>query len=56
METVDEAMKRQHPTTPADWLDEIQPAIAEAKEAEPFGRLAGEPITESNLFDQPIRS
>lgn len=47
---MDENVKRQQPTTPPEWLDEIQLAIADAKKAEPFGRFTGEPITDANLF------
>jgi hypothetical protein len=32
------------------WFDEIKLAIADAREAEPFGRLIGQRITETNLF------
>jgi hypothetical protein len=43
-------MKRPIPRTPAQWLKEIKLAIADAREAEPFGQLVGEPITDANLF------
>ena len=43
-------MKRPLPTTPAAWLKEIKLAIADAAEAEPFGRAIGEPITLDKLF------
>ena len=43
-------MKRPLPRTPASWLKEIKLAIADAAEAEPFGRAIGEPITLANLF------
>lgn len=38
--------KQVQPTT----LDEIWLAIDDAREAEPFGLLTGQPITDSNLF------
>ena len=38
------------PRTPTAWLKEIQLAIADAAETEPFGRAIGEPITLANLF------
>jgi hypothetical protein len=43
-------MKRPLPRTPTAWLKEIKLAIADAAEAEPFGRAIGEPITLANLF------
>ncbi|MEQ8788809.1 MAG: hypothetical protein RIC55_21030 [Pirellulaceae bacterium] len=43
-------MKRPLPETPADWLDEIRLAIADAAEAAPFGAAVGEQITDANLF------
>ena len=43
-------MKRPLPRTPAQWLKEIRLAIADAADAEPFGRAIGEPITDANLF------
>ncbi len=43
-------MKRNQPTTPDEWLTEIRLAIADAREAGPFGDLIGESITDSNLF------
>lgn len=43
-------MKRPLPRTPTAWLKEIKLAIADAAEAEPFGRAIGEPITLENLF------
>ena len=43
-------MKRPLPRTPAQWLKEIKLAIADAADAEPFGRAIGEVITEANLF------
>jgi len=44
-------MKRPLPRTPASWLKEIKLAIADAAEAEAFGRAIGEPITLANLFN-----
>ena len=38
------------PKTPAQWLAEIKLAIADARDAEPFGRLIGESLTDTNLF------
>ena len=43
-------MKRPLPRTPASWFKEIKLAIADAAEAEPFGRAIGAPITLTNLF------
>lgn len=43
-------MKRPLSRTPAAWLKEIRLAIADAAEAEPFGRAIGQPITPANLF------
>jgi hypothetical protein len=43
-------MKRDQPTTPDEWLDEIRLAIADARETGPFGDLIGQPITDANLF------
>ena len=43
-------MKRRLPRTPAQWLREIKLAIADARDAEPFGRLIGESLTDTNLF------
>jgi hypothetical protein len=43
-------MKRPLPRNPAQWLKEIRLAIADAADAEPFGRAIGEPITDTNLF------
>lgn len=43
-------MKRPLPRTPTSWLREIKLAIADAAEAEPFGRAIGAPITVANLF------
>ena len=38
------------PRTPAQWLEEIQLAIADASEVEPVGRLVGTPITDADLY------
>jgi hypothetical protein len=43
-------MSRSIPHRVSDWFDEIKLAIADAREAEPFGRLIGEQITDANLF------
>lgn len=43
-------MKYKQPTTLHEWLDEIRLAIADAREAGPFGELIGQPITDANLF------
>jgi hypothetical protein len=43
-------MKRPLPRTSAQWLDEIKLAIDDAREAEPFGRLIGQPVTDAGLF------
>jgi hypothetical protein len=43
-------MKRPLPRTPAQWLKEIKLVIADAADAEPFGRAIGELITDANLF------
>ena len=43
-------MKRPLPRTPAQWLKEIKLAVADAADAEPFGRAIGELITDANLF------
>jgi SAM-dependent methyltransferase len=39
---LDQIMKRKQPNKPGKWLDEIQLAIADARETEPFGRLVGQ--------------
>src|SRR3954447_1026140 len=49
-EGADTSMKRPLPRTPAQWLEEIRSAIADACDAKPFGRTVGEPITDANLF------
>ncbi len=46
----DHIMKRDQPTTPDDWLNEIRLAIADARKTKPFGLLTGQWITNSNLF------
>ncbi len=38
------------PTTPDEWLNEIELAIADARESKPFGLLTGHQITDANLF------
>ena len=43
-------MKRDQPTTPAEWLDEIGLAIADARKTKPFGIRTGQRITDANLF------
>jgi hypothetical protein len=43
-------MKRNQPTTPEGWLDEIRLAIADASGDEPFDRLIREPERAVNLF------
>jgi len=43
-------MKRPLPRTPAASLKEIKFAIADAVEAETFGRAIGEPIMPANLL------
>lgn len=43
-------MKREQPTSPNQWLNEIRLAIADAREAAPFGELIGESITDADLF------
>jgi len=43
-------MKHRLPRTPAKWLEEIKLAIADARDAKPFDRLTGEPLTDANLF------
>jgi hypothetical protein len=43
-------MKLPLPSTPAQWLEEINLAIADASKAKPFGSLAGTRITDANLF------
>jgi len=43
-------MKRDQPTTPDEWLDEIRLAIADARKTKPFGILTGQRIKDGNLF------
>ena len=43
-------MKKPLPRTPAQWLNEIKLAIADAKEAKPLGPFVGTEITDANLF------
>ncbi|MGA7497710.1 MAG: hypothetical protein WBX00_13375 [Isosphaeraceae bacterium] len=43
-------MKRPLPRTVVGWFKEIKLAIADAREAEPFGELIGQPVTDANLF------
>jgi hypothetical protein len=43
-------MTRPMPSTPFEWFEEIQLAIADAREAEPFGLMIGAEITDANLF------
>jgi hypothetical protein len=43
-------MSRLVPRTISDWIDEIRLAIADAREARPFGSLIRGRITDANLF------
>jgi hypothetical protein len=43
-------MSRQSPRTVGAWFKEIRLAIADAREAKPFGLLIGEWITDVHLF------
>jgi hypothetical protein len=43
-------MNRPMPRTPEGWLLEIRLAIRDAREAQPFGKLVGQRITDANLF------
>jgi hypothetical protein len=43
-------MARPVPRTILGWFDQIKLAIADAREAKPFGLLIGETITDANLF------
>jgi len=43
-------MKRSLPRTPDGWVLEIRLALKDARETEPFGRMIGQPITDTNLF------
>jgi hypothetical protein len=47
---MERAMKRDQPTTPEEWLDEIRLAIDDARETGPFAEMIGESITEADLF------
>jgi len=47
---LDVSMKRPLANSPAAWLEEIKLAIADAREAEPFGALIGHDISDANLF------
>ena len=38
------------PKTPGEWLDEIRRAIEDARKSKPFGILAGQRITDADLF------
>lgn len=42
--------KRDLPTTPEEWLQEIRAAYEDAREAIPFGPAAGQPFGEQELF------
>jgi len=43
-------MKRPLPRTHAQWLKEIRLAMADAREAIPFGQMIGHQMTEADLF------
>jgi hypothetical protein len=43
-------MKRPLPRKPAEWLEEIKLAIADAAKAKPFGPLAGTDVTDTKMF------
>jgi len=43
-------MKRPVPRTVPGWFKEIELAIADAREAAPFGESIGQPVTDANLF------
>jgi len=43
-------MSRPIPRTVPGWFKEIELAIADAREAEPFGESIGQPVTDANLF------
>lgn len=45
-----EIMKRKQPNTSKKWLDEIQLAIADARETKPFANLIGEAFPDADLF------
>jgi hypothetical protein len=38
------------PASPEEWLQDIARAYLDAKEAEPFGELTGQPISDADLF------
>jgi hypothetical protein len=38
------------PSTPAAWLAEIKLAVADARQAKPFGLLMGHEVTDADLF------
>ena len=43
-------MKTKLPASSDEWLEDIARAYRDAKEAQPFGELMGEPIPEDKLF------
>jgi hypothetical protein len=43
-------MKRPLPTKPAEWLEEIKLAIADAADVKLLGPLAGNQVTDADLF------
>jgi len=43
-------MSRPIPRTVPGWFKEIELAIADAREAAPFGESIGQPVTDANLF------
>jgi hypothetical protein len=43
-------MSRPIPGSVAGWFKEIKLAIADAREAEPFGELISQPVNDANLF------
>jgi hypothetical protein len=43
-------ISRPIPGSVAGWFKEIKLAIADAREAEPFGESIGQPVTNANLF------
>lgn len=47
---MEKTMRKKQPATLVEWFDEILEAIADAREAAPFGELTGTPITDANLF------
>src|SRR5271165_6982549 len=48
--TAEFQMKRPLPKKPAEWLQEIKLAIADASDVKPFGPLVGTEITAANSF------